>query len=184
VSRRILTLPNLVSATRVAMVPVFLWLLFGRDDPTWAGILLAIIGATDWVDGQLARRLHQVSELGKLLDPLADRLAVAAAVVGGWVAGVLPWPVALALTVRESAVAIGALVLAWKTRAKIEVRPMGKAATLGLYTGIAAFYGYAGTNHPFYIWTAWIFVVPALVLCYVVAGLYAEDARHMMHDAR
>jgi len=90
VSGRILTIPNVISAVRVAMVPLFLWLLFGADAPLPAGLLLGGIGATDWVDGFLARRLGQVSELGKLLDPLADRLAITAAVIGGWVAGVLP----------------------------------------------------------------------------------------------
>jgi cardiolipin synthase len=184
VSRRVLTLPNLVSMIRVAMVPLFLWLLFGRDDPTWAGILLAIIGCTDWVDGQLARRLGQVSELGKILDPLADRFAVAAAVVGGWIAAVLPWPVALALVIRECVVGLGALLLAWRLRAKIDVRLMGKAATLGLYTAISAFYVYAGTDHPFFIWTAWICVIPSLVLYYIVAVRYARDAQHMMQEGR
>ncbi len=183
-NRRVLTLPNLVSLLRVAMVPVFLWLLFGRDDPVWSGVLLGIIGATDWIDGQLARRLDQVSELGKILDPLADRLAIGAAVIGGWVAGVLPWPIALVLVVRESVVSVGAIVLAWKVKAKIDVRPMGKAATLGLYAAIGAFYVYAGTDHSFFFWTAWVLVIPSLVLYYLVAVLYAGDVRRMMHDAR
>ena len=88
----IFTVPNLVSLVRILMIPAFLWLLFGRDDPAAAGWLLGGIGATDWVDGYLARRLDQVSEIGKVLDPLADRGAVAAAVIGGWIAGALPWP--------------------------------------------------------------------------------------------
>ncbi|MBP1632754.1 MAG: phosphatidylglycerophosphate synthase, partial [Acidobacteria bacterium] len=68
-SGRILTIPNVISLARLAMVPLFLWLLFGADSPLAAGLLLGAIGATDWVDGFLARRLNQVSELGKLLDP-------------------------------------------------------------------------------------------------------------------
>jgi cardiolipin synthase len=100
-NRRILTIPNLISAVRVGLVPLFLWLLFGADAPTAAGLMLGVIGGTDWIDGYLARRLQQVSELGKILDPIADRLAITAAVIGGWVAGVLPWPVALALVLRE-----------------------------------------------------------------------------------
>ena len=181
-NRRVLTLPNLVSLIRVALVPVFLWLLFGRDDPTWAGIMLGIIGATDWIDGQLARRLNQVSELGKVLDPLADRLAIAAAVVGGWIAGVLPWPVALALVIRDTVVTVAALLLAWKAQAKIEVRPMGKAATLGLYTAIGAFYVYAGTDLVAIAWIAWIYAIPSLVLYYLVAVLYAGDVRRLTQD--
>ena len=72
----ILTVPNLVTVIRLACVPLFCWLLFERNDRTAAAWLLAVLGATDWVDGYLARRLHQVSELGKVLDPTADRIVV------------------------------------------------------------------------------------------------------------
>ena len=74
--------PNGVSLVRLALIPVFVWLLV-IGEYGWAGILLAVIGATDWIDGYLARRLNQVTEIGKFLDPLADRLAVAVAVIGG-----------------------------------------------------------------------------------------------------
>ena len=73
----IFTLPNAISVIRIGMVPVFVWLLLGSDSPAAAGWLLAVIGGTDWIDGFLARRLDQVSEIGKFLDPAADRLAVA-----------------------------------------------------------------------------------------------------------
>jgi cardiolipin synthase len=175
VSRRVLTIPNLVSALRLALVPLFLWLLFGPDRPLAAGLLLGGIGATDWVDGFLARRLHQVSELGKVLDPVADRLAIGAAVVGGWVSGVLPWPVALALVVREGLIAVGAAVAAWRWRARIEVRYLGKVATFGLYSAIGAFFVYAGFHHAFFIWWAWAVGIPSLVLYYLVGVQYFAD---------
>ena len=63
------------------MHPLFLWLLFGAHEQTAAAILLAVLGATDWVDGFVARRYHQVSTLGKVLDPVADRVLVATAVI-------------------------------------------------------------------------------------------------------
>ncbi|MFH1330338.1 MAG: CDP-alcohol phosphatidyltransferase family protein [Actinomycetota bacterium] len=173
--RRVLTIPNLVSAVRLALVPVFLWLLFGADDPLAAGLLLGGIGATDWVDGYLARRLNQVSELGKLLDPIADRFAITAAVIGGWVAGVLPWPVAAALAGRESIIAVGAVVAAWRWQARVEVRYLGKVATFGLYSAIGSFYVYAGFDHPFFLWWAWAVVIPSLVLYYVVGAQYIAD---------
>lgn len=174
-SRRVLTVPNLVSALRLALVPLFLWLLFGDDNPLVAGLLLGGIGATDWVDGYLARRLNQVSELGKLLDPIADRLAITAAVIGGWVAGVLPWPVALALVVRESIIAVGAVVAAWKWKARVEVRYLGKVATFALYSAIGSFYVYAGFDHPFFLWWAWCVVIPGLILYYAVGAQYFAD---------
>ncbi|NNJ47163.1 MAG: CDP-alcohol phosphatidyltransferase family protein, partial [Acidimicrobiia bacterium] len=86
------TIPNLISLIRLGLIPVFLWLLFGKDDPAGAGILFFFIACSELFDGYLARRLNQVSERGKILDPLADRIAVFVAVVFGWVAGVLaPW---------------------------------------------------------------------------------------------
>lgn len=175
----ILTIPNAISLGRVALVPLFLWLLFGADAPMPAGILLGVIGATDWIDGFLARRLGQVSELGKLLDPVADRLAITAAVVGGWVAGVLPWPVALALVVRETLLAVGALLAAWRWGIRVEVRFLGKVATFALYSAIGSFYVYAGFHHPFFIWWAWAVVVPALILYYLVAAQYFLDILRM-----
>ena len=79
--REALTLPNLISVIRLLLVPVFLWLVFGADEIGWAGVLLGVIGATDWIDGYLARRLDQVSEVGKFLDPLADKLIVLSTLV-------------------------------------------------------------------------------------------------------
>jgi cardiolipin synthase len=180
VSRSNLTVPNIVSAVRIATVPIFLWLLFGLDEPGWAGLLLGGIGATDWVDGYLARRLGQVTELGKALDPVADRLAIAAAVVGGWVAGVLPWLFALLLVVRELVIGAGAIILAWKASAKLEVRYLGKVATFGLYFSIPSFYVYAGTDLSVFIWLAWVFGVPGLFLYYVVGGEYLADMRRIL----
>jgi cardiolipin synthase (CMP-forming) len=183
VSGRILTIPNVISLMRVAMVPLFLWLLFGADAPMPAGLLLGVIGATDWIDGFLARRLGQVSELGKLLDPVADRLAITAAVIGGWIAGVLPWPVALTLVVREALVAVGALLAAWRWGVRVEVRFLGKVATFGLYSAIGSFYVYAGFHHPFFIWWAWAVVVPGLILYYLVGAQYFLDIQRMRRQA-
>jgi cardiolipin synthase len=183
VSNRVLTIPNAVSLVRLAAVPLFLWLLFAADDPAAAGWLLGGIGATDWVDGYLARRLGQVSEVGKVLDPVADRAAIFAAVVGGWVAGVLPWPVALLLVVRESVVALGAAYAAARYRVTLDVRFVGKVATFGLYTAIGSFYIYKGTGRPFFIWAAWIIVVPNLILYYAVVVQYFTDMRRMIRSA-
>jgi cardiolipin synthase len=170
------TIPNLISVIRIAMVPVFLWLLLGRDDAAAAGWLLGAIGGTDWVDGFLARKLGQVSELGKFLDPAADRLAVAAAVIGGWISGSLPWGICLAIIVREAIVALGAVVIGIVKRAKLEVRYLGKVATLGLYATIAWFFVGRGTDTAWLETAAWIGVIPSLVLYYVVAGQYMVDA--------
>ena len=176
----ILTVPNLISFARILLVPLFVWLVVAREDFTAAALLLGLIGATDWVDGYLARRLRQVSELGKALDPIADRLAVAAAVIVGWATGALPWVVAALLVVRESIVAIGALVLALRTGRRVAVRQMGKVATFGLYFAIPSFYLAEGTGAAFWEASAWVLVVPSLILYVLVAGRYLDDIRHAL----
>jgi cardiolipin synthase len=126
--------------------------------------------------------LNQVSELGKLLDPIADRLAITAAVVGGWVAGVVPWPVALALVVREALIGVGALI-AWRWRLRVAVRFLGKVATFGLYSAIGSFYVYAGFDHAFFLWWAWGVAVPGLILYYLVGVQYFLDILRMRRQA-
>lgn len=179
-SSAILTIPNIVSLVRLAMVPVFLWLLLGRDQVAGAGWLLGLIGATDWVDGYLARRLGQVSEFGKLLDPVADRLAVVAALIGGLIAGVLPAWFVWALLVREALIAVGAAYLGAQAGKKLSVRPLGKLSTLMLYAAIAwLFVGIGTPFRPLEV-LAWVVGVPGLVLYWVVGFQYFADARAVM----
>ena len=78
---RIVTVPNAITLVRLACIPLFLWLLFGADRQTASALLLGVLGATDWVDGFVARRYHQVSTVGKVLDPVADRVLVVTAVI-------------------------------------------------------------------------------------------------------
>lgn len=176
------TIPNLISVIRLALVPVFLWLLLGRDNPFAAGWLLGGIAGTDWVDGYLARRLDQVSEVGKFLDPLADRIAIAAAVIGGLISGHLPSVFAWALIIREVLIGIGAIYVAVRGHTKLEVRELGKLATLLVYTAIAWFF--VGTEWGWVEAAAWIVGVPGLVLYYVVGFQYFGDALDAVREGR
>jgi len=169
-----LTIPNLISVVRLALVPVFVWLLASADEPVWAGIILGVIGSTDWIDGYLARRLNQVSEVGKILDPLADRIAVVTAVIAGLVTGYLPAWFAWVLIVREALVGIGALVVAVQGHTSLAVRKLGKLATLLLYTSVAWFFVGAGWKPALIV--AWITGIPGVVFYYVVGVQYAGDA--------
>jgi len=179
----VLTIPNLISLVRLALIPVFLWLVFGLENLAGAGWLLGLIGATDWIDGYLARRLNQVTKIGEFLDPLADRLAVAAAVVAGLIEGVLPRWFGWAIIVREALIALGALILGLKVGSKLQVRRLGKLATLLLYPAIAAFYVGRGEDFDPLIWTAYILGIPGLAAYYVVAWQYMRDARTIVRDA-
>ncbi len=179
-STAIWTLPNAVSFVRLLMVPVFLWLLLAQDRVAAAGWLLGIIASTDWVDGYLARRLGQVSELGKMLDPVADRLAMAAALIGGLIAGVLePW-FAWALIVREALISVGALYLVARGGRKLDVRRLGKLATLLLYAAIAWLYVGIGTPARWLEVLAWVTAIPGLALYWFVGLQYLGDARRLL----
>jgi len=172
------TIPNLISLLRLAGIGVFWWLLFGRDDPVAAGILILVIGWTDWLDGWLARKLNQVSEVGKILDPLADRLAIAAALIGGMVAGVIPLSLGIALMAREAGIALGALALGMRLKEKLDVRYMGKVATFILYGAIPSFFLAAGgMAGDVFLYLGWVFGTIGLVLYYWVAVQYAADIR-------
>lgn len=177
---RLLTLPNVISVIRIALVPVFLWLLVVEEEPIAAGLLLGFIGATDWIDGYLARRLGQVSKAGEFLDPMADRLAVAAALIAGLATDTLPAWFGWALLIREVAVGIGAVYLGLFARAKLEVRRIGKLATLLVYAGVAwMLIGYGG-DVAWAEWLGWITGVPGLILYYYVAFQYLGDARAVL----
>lgn len=79
---RVLTVPNILSALRLLGVPLFLWLILVPEADVLAIAVLALAGSTDWLDGFLARRWHQISRVGQLLDPVADRLYILATLVG------------------------------------------------------------------------------------------------------
>src|SRR5437763_1223687 len=126
---RLLTLPNVISVLRLACVPLFLWLLFDRHDRAAAAWLLGGLGATDWVDGYIARRFRQVSTVGKVLDPTADRVLLGVGVVAILIDGSVPAWIAWVTIVREVAVSAAALVLAAMGARRIDVQWAGKAGT-------------------------------------------------------
>jgi cardiolipin synthase len=177
-SSRILTIPNVVSFIRLLGIPVFWWALLARDDVALAAWLVFLIGWTDWIDGYLARRLNQVSELGKALDPIADRLLIASALIGGLIVGVLPAWFGWGLIAREALVGMMALTLAAKGGGIIEVRYAGKLATFLLYGAIPAFYLAKAGVMEWLMWpTAYITGVVGLVLYWYVAIRYIGDSR-------
>src|SRR4051794_40152404 len=108
---RVLTIPNLISFARLLGVPLFLYLFLGTDAWGWAVAVLAVGGTTDWIDGYLARRLGQVSRLGELIDPLADRLYILATLLAFTVEDIVPWAFTIALLLREGVLAVVILVL-------------------------------------------------------------------------
>ncbi|MFP3913683.1 MAG: CDP-alcohol phosphatidyltransferase family protein [Actinomycetota bacterium] len=175
---RILTVPNLVSFVRLAAIPYFWWVLLGEERVALAAALIFVIGGTDWVDGYLARRLDQVSELGKVLDPVADRLMIASALVAGLIAGVLPPLFGWLVLVREALVAAAAVLLAVRGAGSLAVRPLGKVSTFLLYGAVASFYFLAADVLAWLFGPpAWIAGVVGLVMYWWVAAEYFRDVR-------
>jgi cardiolipin synthase len=171
-----LTVPNLVSGLRVLAVPYFWYVLLGQDRVGLAAALIFVIGSTDWIDGYLARRLNQISEFGKFLDPLADRLMIASALVAGLLAGVLPGVIGWPLLAREVLVGIGTLALVGRGLGTLEVRWLGKAATFALYGAIPSFYLISANIMPWLFGPpAWIAGGVGLILYWYVGWQYIGD---------
>lgn len=129
---RLLTIPNLLSVLRLAGVPLFLYLLLGPREDGWALLILMFAGFSDWLDGKLARWLNQMSNLGALLDPAADRLYVFCTLLAFVIRDIVPLWIALVLVGREVVVGICLLVLRQRGWGTFEVTYLGKAATFNL----------------------------------------------------
>jgi cardiolipin synthase len=134
-STRILTVPNVLSFARLLGVPVFLWLILVPEADGWAFCLLAVAGASDWVDGYLARKLNQRSELGVILDPLADRLYIAATLLGLALRELIPWWLVGILVARELFLLTLLPRIRRSGRLALPVTYIGKSATFCLLWG-------------------------------------------------
>jgi cardiolipin synthase (CMP-forming) len=134
---RVLTIPNVLSMARLVGVPVFLWLVLwpefgGPNNDGWAILILMASGVSDYLDGKLARKWGQISRLGQLLDPLADRLFVLSTIVGLTWRGIMPWWLTALLLGREVFIASLLPLLRKHGYGPPEVNFLGKAATFNL----------------------------------------------------
>ncbi len=187
---RIWTVPNVVTFVRLACIPLYVWLLFGAHQQTWAALVLAALGATDWVDGYVARRFHQVTTLGKVLDPVADRVLMLTAVLTIMIHGAVPVWFGVATLAREVVVSGAVLLLASLGAARIDVLWVGKAGTFALMTAYPLFLvsdGPAGWQQVLRV-VAWIIGGLGLTLAWVAAASYVPVARRALaagrhHDA-
>ena len=176
-STRIMTIPNMISFARLASVPVFVWLFV--SDRENAGWLLYAVGAwSDFFDGYIARRTNQVSELGKILDPVADRVLIVALVIALVARDALPWPLALIVVLRDVLIVAAAPLLEKRGMERLSVNFVGKSATAALLFGLSLL-AYAETTFPWArfgddigLW----FVILGAVLYWAAALLYAQEA--------
>ncbi|HEY4609885.1 MAG TPA: CDP-alcohol phosphatidyltransferase family protein [Ilumatobacteraceae bacterium] len=184
---RYLTIPNAFTLFRLCCIPLFLYMLFGLDNVAGAAWLLGGLGATDWVDGWLARRLNQTSEFGKMFDPTVDRILFIVAIGGIIVAGVAPLWVAWAVVIREvllgGTVAICTLCFGMK---RFDVTWLGKLATFLL---MFAFPGFmlGSTDifaHRLFQIASWMLAIPGLALSYYTAFTYIPTIRASLREGR
>jgi cardiolipin synthase (CMP-forming) len=186
---RVLTIPNLISIARLAGVPVFLWLVLGLRTEAgdwWALGLLAAAGASDWLDGKIARALGQQSRLGELLDPSADRLYIIATVIALAIRAIIGWWLVAALAVRELVLGVVLLVLRRHGYGPLHVSFVGKAATLSLLYAFPLLF--LGSHHTSYADVArvfgWAFALWGTALYWWAAVLYITQARRLIATDR
>lgn len=183
------TIPNVISLMRLLCVPLFLWLLFGTGHRVAAIVLLAALGATDWIDGWIARRFDQGSDIGKVLDPTADRVLLFTAVAALLVDGSVPAWVGVLVLIRELVVSVAVLALAAAGARRIDVLWAGKAGTLALMFALPAFLAIdtapsGSVSHSVFLAWAWIFTAAGLILGYYAAITYIPQARAALSEGR
>jgi cardiolipin synthase len=131
VSERVLTIPNALSVLRLVLVPVFAVLIVTKHDIS-ALVVLMISGFTDYLDGKLARSWGQITRIGQMLDPLADRLYIFTTLLGLAYRGIIPWWLVAALALRDAILTGALLMLSHYGHDPLPVHFLGKAATFNL----------------------------------------------------
>jgi cardiolipin synthase len=178
-SSAVLTVPNILSFSRIALIPLFCWLSANEETRLWGILLFALVVSTDWVDGYVARRTGQVSELGRILDPVADRLAIAAALITFAITGIFPFWAMLLILLRDIVLLLGAGLLLWGRGIRVDVRWIGKIATFSLMAATAwiAWGNAGGPLGEVLLVGGWLAFTVGILEYYIAAGLYAIDVR-------
>jgi cardiolipin synthase len=183
----LLTVPNLFTLVRLLCLPLFVWLLFGLPSRQAAAWLLGGLGATDWVDGFLARKLGQTSEFGKKFDPTVDRLLFVVGIVSIIVNDAIPLWFAIAVLAREVIVGLSVAIatIAFGMQ-RFDVTWWGKTATFLLMFAVPGFLMGHSTvpGADGFTIAAWCFAIPGLVLSYYTAITYVPVIRDSVRAGR
>jgi cardiolipin synthase (CMP-forming) len=182
VSSRVLTVPNLLSFARLAVLPVvYLDLVQGRL--LRAFVLLVVFASTDWLDGYIARRYDQLSELGRILDPISDRILFVVVGIGFIVSGLLPLWAVLLILLRDLFVGGAGVVMLVRGVEVPAVTRLGKASTFGLMFALPTFLLAAivgdGAEDPNLVlwWIGWVTYAINIVLYWASAFGYLRTVR-------
>ncbi|HXF37857.1 MAG TPA: CDP-alcohol phosphatidyltransferase family protein [Actinomycetota bacterium] len=183
-SSAILTVPNVLSFARILLIPAFGWLIVHRGTEALGIVLFGLVSATDWVDGWIARRTGRVSELGKVLDPIADRLAIGGGLLALVLRGAFPAWAAVLVAARDAVLLVAGAVLLVRWGVRIEIRWLGKVATFTLMLAIPAI-AWGALGLPLAAAATalgWTGFVVGVVESYAAAVLYARDVRLALAD--
>lgn len=184
-SSRVWTVPNALSLLRLVGVPVFVWLLLSHRDGIGL-VVLVVAGLTDYLDGKIARRFDMESRLGAILDPMADRLYIAATVVCLAIRGILPLWVVIVLVARELFILAMAPTVRRHRLPLPPVHFIGKAATFNLLYAfpLLLLAETGGTTGDVARPIAWAFIVWGVTLYWLAGALYAVQVREMLSVVR
>lgn len=175
-SDAILTIPNVITFARLALIPLFLWLALGVDNIGAAWVVGFILGSTDWIDGRAARRLNQVSKLGIAIDPFFDRLAVGAAASVIIVKDLAPLWAVIVVLARDGLLLAMLPLLNSRGVERPAVSQVGKAGSFGVMWAFGLFLG-AGAANPPLDWVrvlAWLAYYPGVAFSYIAAIDYSR----------
>jgi cardiolipin synthase len=174
---RIATVPNLLSFIRILLIPVFVLLILHHGTEQAGLLLLGAVVATDWIDGYVARHTGQVSNLGKILDPVADRLAITAALLALVARDAFPLWAALLVIVRDGLILIAGAALLAAFKVRLDVRWIGKTATFGLMVAIPliAWGNFGLLMHRAATDVGWVSFWTSITLYYAAAVIYGFD---------
>lgn len=184
--KSLLTFPNLITLVRLACLPVFLWLLFGRDSRLAAGVMIGCLGATDWVDGWVARRFNQTSPFGAVFDPTVDRVLFIVGLLALGIDGAVTPIVAVLILVREIGIGLTMVVATAFGMERFPVTYLGKWATFILMFAVPALtLSNSGIAlEPLFSLVGWVLVVPGIVLSYVTGAQYLPKVRQHLRAGR
>ena len=178
---RVFTVPNLLSFLRLLGVPLFLWLVLVREADGWAFLVLAVSAFTDYLDGKLARRWHQISRVGQVLDPLADRLYIFSTIVALTLREIIPLWFAVLLVGRDVFLAFLVPALRRRGLTVLPVHFLGKAATFCLLYALPLLLlgDGDGTLALLARVFGWAFAVWGVGLYWWAGLIYAEQVRRL-----
>lgn len=186
---RIATVPNAITTVRALFIPLIVYLLAGRHSFGWAGFTMGAIGATDWIDGYVARRFNQSSTFGKMYDPTVDRVMMVATIITILVVGAVPRWFALTIVIREVAVSMWVVAITAMGAKRMNVTWWGKCGTFAnlcafpwfLFAGEAAF---SNGVRRFWEVSAYAAAIPGVVFSLAAAAQYVPLGLRALEEGR